>query len=370
MALTPLGTHALAERAQRPFRAAVGDDSFDRGECSANACNLRLRLAAAADHAERRGALLGQVLGGDAARSAGTEPAEVIGLDDGGELRLRSVEERYHERRAVCEAGVHLCARVAEREVRSGHVRESSLLETKTPSRREVDGARGDVPKRRFDCGERVVGREELLNLLFGEVQRHAARLLLDEADLSARLEHGPLDVVERLDLLSTCFRHQLLGGQTLALQVLLDRLPVLDDDDRLALEQRPQAAEAKREKRRRHLHRRDRADADHRTGDGVVVLCQALLDRVTEDDQEDEVERLERRELAAPDHAREQIEEAVDRDSADCDVHYGNTKTFRCNVTSAVLPSASVTSWTWLPTFVGLTWNSMKSLYVPPAGM
>ena len=46
------------------------------------------------------------------------------------------------------------------------------------------------------------------------------AAALLDERDLTARLEHGPLHVVERLDLLNPRLRGDLLDGQALATQV------------------------------------------------------------------------------------------------------------------------------------------------------
>src|SRR5690349_8331682 len=68
---------------------------------------------------------------------------------------------------------------------------------------------------------------------------------LLDEADLTARLEHGQLDVVERLDLLQARLGAYLVEAEPLAPQVRLDRLPGVHDHDRLAVEQRARPGKA-----------------------------------------------------------------------------------------------------------------------------
>src|SRR5881392_593280 len=85
-------------------------------------------------------------------------------------------------------------------------------------------------------------------------VPLRAAPALLDEADLAARLEHGPLDLVQRLDLLYPRLSGDLFNGQALAAQVRLDRLPVLHDDHGLALEDRAQPRQLEAEERREHL--------------------------------------------------------------------------------------------------------------------
>ena len=98
--------------------------------------------------------------------------------------------------------------------------------------------------------------------------------------------------------------------------------LPVLDDDQRLALEHRPRAREAVREPRDADLEHGDRPDDEDGAGERVVVLGQPLLERVAEDDQQDQVERLEAPELALADHARQQHHEAEDEDCAEDEIH------------------------------------------------
>src|SRR5438045_1681443 len=70
-------------------------------------------------------------------------------------------------------------------------------------------------------------------------------RALRDEAELAARLQHRPFDLVERLHLLRPGLLHQVLHRQAFAAQILLDRLAVLDEDQRLPVEHRPEAGEA-----------------------------------------------------------------------------------------------------------------------------
>src|SRR4051812_10271170 len=82
--------------------------------------------------------------------------------------------------------------------------------------------------------------------------------LLRDDADLPAGLEHGPLDVLELRHLLSSRRDHQLVDRQPLALQIALDRLAVLDDDDRLAVERRARERELVAQERDRHLEDRE----------------------------------------------------------------------------------------------------------------
>src|SRR5438093_12993621 len=69
----------------------------------------------------------------------------------------------------------------------------------------------------------------------------------LDEADRPVRPQDRPLKVVERADLLQTHLLGHLVGGHALAAEVVLDQVPVLDDDERQALENlpRPLGAEA-----------------------------------------------------------------------------------------------------------------------------
>jgi len=74
-------------------------------------------------------------------------------------------------------------------------------------------------------------------------------------------------------------------------------------------------------EERREHLEERKRPDHQDGSRHRVVVLREALLDRVAEDDQEDEVERLERPELAAPDDPRQRVDEEEQEDRAEDEI-------------------------------------------------
>ena len=63
---------------------------------------------------------------------------------------------------------------------------------------------------------------------------------------LPPRLEHRPLHLVERRDLLEARLASDLLGSHPLLPEVFLDHLPVLDENQRLRLEQRTKAPKAK----------------------------------------------------------------------------------------------------------------------------
>src|SRR3954464_2109604 len=96
---------------------------------------------------------------------------------------------------------------------------------------------------------------------------KRARSALGDEADLPARLEHGPADLLERVDLLVAGLCSDLLRRQTVTPQVFLDHVAVLDQDQRLALEDRPQRAEAPRGVREEHGQHRDRPDGESHPG-------------------------------------------------------------------------------------------------------
>src|SRR5206468_8205909 len=115
---------------------------------------------------------------------------------------------------------------------------------------------------------------------------------------------------------------------------------------------------------RSEYLQRADRPDGDDGALDRVVVLSQALLDRVAEHDKQDQVERLQRRQLAPPDHARQQIDEQEERDASERDVHYGKIVMSRENVSRRSVPSLSQTvCFRPRAMLVGLTWNCMKRM-------
>ena len=69
-------------------------------------------------------------------------------------------------------------------------------------------------------------------------------------------------------------------------------------------------------------LENGDRPDREKRAGERVIVLRQALLHRVAEHDQQDQVERLERRQLSPADHPHQHVEKDEDEDAAENDVH------------------------------------------------
>ena len=151
MALSRLGAVLLAEGAQPLLRPAVRDDALELRQRGADARELRLRLPAAADHAEAARAALREVLRRDAARRAGAQLAELVRLEHRDELGRVGAEEEDDEARAVAKAGVDLRARVAELEVGGGHDRERSALEPQPVARPVLDAPRppcaGSTPR-------------------------------------------------------------------------------------------------------------------------------------------------------------------------------------------------------------------------------
>ena len=87
VALAGLGADLAAELGEATPRAAVGDDGLDPRQRLADRRHLAARLPAAADHAQRRGALAREVLRRHAARRAGAQLAELVRLDHGDVLR-------------------------------------------------------------------------------------------------------------------------------------------------------------------------------------------------------------------------------------------------------------------------------------------
>src|SRR5213596_1259634 len=144
----------------------------------------------------------------------------------------------------------------------------------------------------------------------------------LDEADLPVGLQDREADLVERADLLEARGGGELFERHALAPQVVLDRLAVDDEHDRLALQQRAEPPDPERRVRRRHGEQRERDDDRRRAGQRVVALGDALLHEVADDDEQDEVEGLHRAQLAPADHAREQQDEEEDVGRAEDEVH------------------------------------------------
>src|SRR3954469_9123290 len=118
---------------------------------------------------------------------------------------------------------------------------------------------------------------------------KRARSALRDEADLPARLEHRPADLLERVDLLVTRLRRNLLRRQAVAPQVLVDDIAVLDQDQRLALEDRPQCPEAPRGVREEQGQHGDRPDGEAHPGHGEVVLRHPLLHEIANGHEQDQ---------------------------------------------------------------------------------
>src|SRR3954464_2715821 len=72
--------------------------------------------------------------------------------------------------------------------------------------------------------------------------------LVDEEADLAARLEDGPANLAQRVDLLDARLGLDLGERDPLALEVALDGLAVAHDHDRLAVEHGSQTREAEAE--------------------------------------------------------------------------------------------------------------------------
>ncbi len=125
-------------------------------------------------------------------------------------------------------------------------------------------------------------------------------------------------------DPIPSCLRR----GQDLAerdpvpREVSLDRLTVLDDDDRLAVEHRPQEGELEAPVGDDHGQHRDRPSREHEPGHREVVLRHALLDEVADHDEQDQVEGLERGELPPAHDPRQEKDEEEREEGAEDDVH------------------------------------------------
>src|SRR5689334_23789787 len=72
---------------------------------------------------------------------------------------------RRRHTRWNCDWSSDVCSSDLECQVRRSHVRKATVVQAKTPARREVHCALRHVAKRRLDGIERVLRREELLDL-------------------------------------------------------------------------------------------------------------------------------------------------------------------------------------------------------------
>ena len=110
-------------------------------------------------------------------------------------------------------------------------------------------------------------------------------------------VEHGPPDVGDhRVDLLQSRLSGEILERDPLALEIRLDRLPVLDEHHGASLERRSQPREAVVEPREEHRQQADGHRGQERARDGEVLLRHALLNKIADHDEHDQVERLHAR--------------------------------------------------------------------------
>jgi len=113
-----------------------------------------------------------------------------------------------------------------------------------------------------------------------------------------------------------------ILDGEALALEIALDHLAVLDDDDGFAFEHWPRSWKPVADPGHEYLEDGDRSDDEDCAGQRIVVLRQALLERVAKHDQQDQVEGLEGAELTLADDPGQQEHEGKDEDGAENEVH------------------------------------------------
>ncbi len=150
---------------------------LDRRQRRTDACHLRLGLVTASENAERARTLPREVARSDAACRSGSEPPELVGLDHGDQLGLRSVEEADDEGRSRRGGRIQLSSGQPELAVRSGHVGERALLELEAPSRSVVDDTTRHPLEALLDRPDGVGRRKKRGDIRFGQVQRHRASL-------------------------------------------------------------------------------------------------------------------------------------------------------------------------------------------------
>ena len=189
MALCGVRSDRVGECLAAAGVAAVDDRRRDVRKRRADGGDLRLGLVPAADHAEADGALLREMLRRHAARCAGAQPAELIGLDHREHVVPLRMEQHEHELRAARAGGVRLHAGDAEAEVGGRHHGQPAFLEPQPVARAVLDLARCLPAERSLDRLEGVADREDRLDVLLGQVQRHGRKPI---AARSCQGEEGP----------------------------------------------------------------------------------------------------------------------------------------------------------------------------------
>src|SRR5205823_3060005 len=102
---------------------------------------------------------------------------------------------------------------------------------------------------------------------------------------------------------------------------------PILNEHDWLPLSDEPNAPGAEGRPANAHRQQGDRRDDDQRSRYRRVALRDALLHQIAQDDEEDDVERLERAEFAPSSDPRYQEDEEEDDGGADDQIHVNSRK-------------------------------------------
>jgi hypothetical protein len=165
VALAGLRADLLAELGQPVLAATVGDDGVDRRQRRPNRRDLAARLPAAADHAQRAGAIAREVLRRNTAGRAGPQLAELVGFDHRDGLGRLGLEEEHHEVHALPPGRVRLQPGQADPAVDGPHHREETVLEPSPLPRHVFDLALRQPLEGTLHRAQRVLDREQLGDL-------------------------------------------------------------------------------------------------------------------------------------------------------------------------------------------------------------
>jgi len=147
--------------------------------------------------------------------------------------------------------------------------------------------------------------------------QVFVARFLGDEREGAAGLEPALVDVGERGDSLAPGRRLELVHRDQLALEMMAEETAVSNERVRPAFDRVELAVVVERAYDER-VDRQQRRRADDAPEQRIVIADDRVLHRVREQQQHDEVERVELRQLAFPRDAQSDEEKDVDDDRAD----------------------------------------------------
>ena len=205
MALAGLCADLLAERGEPLGRPAVGDVSSMPGSASRMQATCVRAWWPQPITPSVRAPGLARYFAATALAAPGAELPEPVGLDQ--RTQLAALEQHDDEADAVRAGRVGLHAGEPALVVDRGHHREEPALERDAVARDVLDRAGVQPQERVLDRGDRVGRREQPVDVGFCQREgrpesRRAGLLLRDDADLAARLQHGPGDGVDRGDLL------------------------------------------------------------------------------------------------------------------------------------------------------------------------